>query len=262
MAMETGHHNESGVQCDPPEVIHRSSTDDGHSARQDSSRPVDLCVQDYWRFIYRNLSGRGYPSDQAKDLTQSFFTDIILRQPKLMEQATSGSNPRFRGLLLVILGRYLIRVRRGEMARKRIPPGRVTRVEIHLRLASDHTRAPAPPEDLLDYARASGILQQTLRDVEVECHKNGKSLYWRLFSERVLIPLQCGDPAPSLEELCRKHGVETVRTASNMIVTIRRTLQKALVQHLRTATGSDEEALDELREIRGIVSRVSRGSPG
>lgn len=261
MAREIGHHEESSVQCDPPEVIHRSSTDNGQSARQDSSIPVDLCVQDYWKFIYRNLSERGYPSDQAKDLTQSFFTDVFLRQPKLMEQATSGSNPRFRGLLLVILGRYLIRVRRREMARKRIPLGRVTRVEIHLRPASGPTRAPATPEDLLDYARVSGILKQTLMAVEVECHKNGKSLYWRLFSERVLIPLQCRDPAPSLEELCRKHGVENVRTASNMIVTIRRTLQKALIQYLRTATGSDEEALDELREIRRVVSRVSHGSP-
>jgi len=262
MAVEIGHHEESSVPCDLPEVIHRSSTDNGQSARQDNSRPVGLSVQDYWKFIYRNLSARGYPSDQAKDLTQSFFADIFLRQPKLMEQATSGSNPRFLGLLLVILGRYLIHVHRSERARKRISPGRVTTVEIHLRLASDHTRVPAPPEDLLDYARASGILQQTLRDVEVECHKNGKSLYWRLFSERVLIPLESRDPAPSLEELCRKHGVENVRAASNMIVTIRRTLQKALVQYLRTATGSDEEALDELREIRGIVSRVSRGSPG
>ena len=223
--------------------------------------PVDLCVQDYWRFIYRNLCERGYPGDQAKDLTQSFFTDIFLPQPKLMEQATSGSNPRFRGLLLVILGRYLIRVRRSEMARKRIPPGRVTRVEIHFRLASGPTRAPATPEDLLDCTRVSGILKQILRDVEVECHKNGKSLYWRLFSERVLIPLQCRDPAPSLEELCRKHGVENVKTASNMIVTMRRTLQKALIRHLRTATGSDEEALDELREVRRIVSRVSHESP-
>ena len=261
MAMETGHHNESGVQCDPPDVIHRSSTDDGHSARQDSSRPVDLCVQDYWRFIYKNLCERGYRGDQAKDLTQSFFADIFLRQPKLMKEAVGRTNPQFRGLLLVILGRYLIRVRRREMAMKRIPQSKLIRVEIHFRPASTHTPGPAAPDDLLDYARFSMILQQTLMDVEAECHKNGKSLYWRLFSERVLIPLQCRDPAPSLEELCRKHGVEDVRTASNMIVTIRRTLQKALVQHLRTATGSDEEALDELREVQRIVSRVSHESP-
>jgi len=223
--------------------------------------PVDLCVQDYWKLIYRDLCERGYGSNEAKDLTQSFFADIFLRQPKLMEEAVGRTNPRFRGLLLVILGRYLIRVRRREMAMKRIPQGRLIRVEIHFRPASAHTRASATPEDLLDYARVSGILQQTLRDVEVEYHKNGKSLYWRLFSERVLIPLQYGEPAPSLEELCRKHGVENVRTASNMIVTIRRTLQKALIQHLRTAAGSDEETLDELREIQGIISRVSHGSP-
>ncbi len=261
MAMEIGRYEESSVQCDPPEVIHGSPTGNGPSARQDNHRPVDLWVQDYWKFIYRILCERGYSRDQAKDLTQSFFADIFLRQPKLMEEAVGRTNPRFRGLLLVILGRYLIRIRRREMAMKRMPQSKSIRVEIHFHSASAHTRAPATPDDLLDYARVSGILQQTLRDVEVECHKNGKSLYWRLFSERVLIPLQCRDPAPSLEELCRKHGIEDVRTASNMIVTIRRTLQKALIQHLRTAAGSDEEALDELREIRRIVSRVSHGSP-
>jgi hypothetical protein len=223
--------------------------------------PVDLCVQDYWKFIYRNLCERGYGRDQAKDLTQSFFADIFLRQPKLIEEARGGTNPRFRGLLLVILGRYLIRAHRRDMAMKRMPQSRLIRVEIYLRLASAPSRVSATPGDLLDYARASGILQQALLDVEVECHRNGKSLYWRLFSERVLIPLESRDPAPSLAELCRKHGVEDIRTASNMIVTIKRNLRKALIQHLRAATGSDEEALDELREIRRIVSCVSHGSP-
>ena len=195
--------------------------------------PVELCVQDYWKFIYRNLCERGYCRDQAKDLTQSFFADIFLQQPKLIEEARAGTNPRFRGLLLVILCRYLIRVRRREMAMKRLPRNKLIRVEIRLRPASAHSRAPATPGDLLDYARVSGILKQALMEVEAECHKNGKSLYWRLFSERVLIPLESRDPAPSLEELCRKHGVENVKTASNMIVTIRRTLQKALIQRLQ-----------------------------
>jgi hypothetical protein len=260
-AMETGHQEESSVQRDSPEGIDRPATDNGRSAKHDNRRPVDLCVQDYWKFVYRNLCGRGYSGDQAKDLTQSFFADILLRQPKLMEEAVGRTNPRFRGLLLVILGRYLIRVRRRERAMKRIPQSKLIRVEIHFRSASAHTHAPATPGDLLDYARVSGILQRVLTDVEVECHKNGKSLYWRLFSERVLIPSQGRDPAPSLEELCRKHGVEDVRTASNMIVTMRRTLQKALIQRLRATTGSEEEALDELREIRRVVSRVSHGSP-
>jgi hypothetical protein len=260
-AMEIGHHEESGMHGDSPEGIDRPSTDHGRSAPQDNRRPVDLCVRDYWKFIYRYLCGRGYSRDQAKDLTQSFFADIFLRQPKLMEEAAGRTNPRFRGLLLVILGRYLIRVRRREMAMKRIPQSKLIRVEIHVRSASAHARAPATPDDLLDYARVSGILQQVLADVEVECHKNGKSLYWHLFSERVLIPLRSRDAAPSLEELCRKYGVEDVRTASNMIVTMRRAIQKALIQHLRTTTDSDEEALEELKEIRRIVSRVSHGSP-
>ncbi len=261
MAMEIGPHEGSGVQCDPPEVIHGSSADDGQSARQDNRMPVELCVQDYWKFIYRHLCERGYCRDQAKDLTQSFFADIFLRQPKLIEEARADTNPRFRGLLLVILGRYLIRVRRREMAMKRIPRNKLIRVEIHLRSASAPSRAPATPGDLLDYARVSGILKQALMEVEVECHKNGRSLYWRLFLERVLIPLESRDPAPSLAELCQMHGVEDIRTASNMIVTIRRNLQKALIRHLRAATGSDEEALDELREIRRIVACVSHGSP-
>jgi hypothetical protein len=34
-----------------------------------------------------------------------------------------------------------------------------------------------------------------------------------------------------------------------------------LIQRLRATTGSEEEALDELREIRRVVSRVSHGSP-
>lgn len=224
---------------------------------EDDRTTIDVLAREYWTFIYGKLRERGYCVDQAKDLTQGFFADVLLRQKKLWEAATRGNTLQFRRLLKLVLARYLIRLRHAQAAKKRAPHNRLMSMETRPGQPPFDDGQLAPSEDLLELAGVSDVLKQVVRDVEVEWYRSGRSLYWRLFAERVLIPIEDRNPTPSLQELCRKYGVTNPRKASNMIVTVRRSLQRALIQHLRATTGSRAAATDELREIRQILSRLS-----
>ncbi|MCU0918646.1 MAG: hypothetical protein MUC88_29425, partial [Planctomycetes bacterium] len=39
---------------------------------------IGLLLQRYWKPVYCYLRHRGYPNEQAKDLTQGFFHEVVL----------------------------------------------------------------------------------------------------------------------------------------------------------------------------------------
>ena len=62
-------------------------------------------VQRYWKPIYSFLRRKGYDNEKAKDLTQGFFTEIVL-DSNLFKNLDSGKG-KFRTLLLTALNHYL-----------------------------------------------------------------------------------------------------------------------------------------------------------
>jgi Sigma-70 region 2 len=60
------------------------------------SAVVSLC-EDYWYPLYAYLRRRGYPADQAQDLTQEFFVRVL--EGRYLDRADPGRG-RFRSFLL------------------------------------------------------------------------------------------------------------------------------------------------------------------
>ena len=56
---------------------------------------VSLC-ESYWYPLYAFLRRRGYPADQAQDLTQEFFTRVLERRYPVRADPEKG---RFRSFL-------------------------------------------------------------------------------------------------------------------------------------------------------------------
>src|SRR5436309_7184109 len=72
----------------------------GHPRRTEArSALVSLC-EGYWYPLYAYLRRRGYPADQAQDLTQEFFTRIL--EGRYLDRADRGKG-RFRSFLLTSL---------------------------------------------------------------------------------------------------------------------------------------------------------------
>src|SRR5512142_1373892 len=60
---------------------------------------VSLC-ENYWYPLYAYLRKRGYPADQAQDLTQEFFTRLV--EGRYLDRADRDKG-RFRSYLLTSL---------------------------------------------------------------------------------------------------------------------------------------------------------------
>ena len=89
---------------------------------------MDLLIQRYWKPVYCYLRRKGYPNEQAKDLTQDFFHEVVLNR-HLIERADPALGS-FRSLLLHALSQYLIDERRKEGTRKRIPKDKLVSLDI------------------------------------------------------------------------------------------------------------------------------------
>jgi RNA polymerase sigma-70 factor (ECF subfamily) len=224
---------------------------------QDRDRAlIELLLKRYWKPIYCYLRRRGHPNEQAKDLTQGFFHDVVLGHSLI--QKAEPDKGRFRSFLLMALKRYLMTARDKEAARKRIPKNKLVSLEVveeaELRRACTQLTA----EDSFNYAWVSALLEEVLEEVRVGCYQDGKTTHWHVFRERILGPIMDKTDAPSMNEICHKYGVADPAKASNMIVTVKRRFGMALREHLRASVTSDEEVDDELQEMMRFLPRIAQ----
>jgi RNA polymerase sigma-70 factor (ECF subfamily) len=201
----------------------------------------------YWKPVYCYLRHRGLGNEEAKDLTQDFFQEVVLgRELVRLADRTKG---RFRTLLLRALDRYLVSVHRKRTARKRIPPEKL------FPLADEQLRElpaqidPLSSEDAFNYAWVSGLLDRMLADVKEQCLRHGMAVHWDLFRDRVLRPIIEDRAPPSLAQLCTTYGIEEATRASNMIFAVKRRFQSALKRHLRQSVARDTDVEEEIHEL-------------
>jgi len=217
---------------------------------------IGLLLERYWKPVYCYLRRKGYDNEQAKDLTQGFFHEIVLGH-HLFETADK-SKGRFRTYLLVSLDRYLIKVRQKELAQKRILKDKLVPFHIMNETELPSVVSELAPEDSFNYAWVSTLLEQVLEQVESQCHRDGLSTHWYLFSERILEPILTAQNPLSLDKLCRNHQVENTAKASNMIITVKRRFAAILQKHLRDLVASDEQVREELEEIKRYFPNIAQ----
>jgi DNA-directed RNA polymerase specialized sigma24 family protein len=216
---------------------------------------INTLLQEYWKPVYCYIRRKGYNNEQAKDLTQGFFYEIILGK-HLIEQADQEKG-KFRTFLLRALDHYLISAKRAENAIKRHPQKPLACLEdingIALPIASKEMK----PDEAFAYVWASVLLDQVIAEVRQACSIDDKKIHWQVFHARVLKPIMEGGPVPSLRNLCRKFKIEDQAKASNMIVTVKRRFQKTLSSRVRQHVNSEEDVAQEIRELMEILSGKS-----
>lgn len=208
---------------------------------------IGLLLTKYWKPVYCYLRRKGYDNEQAKDLTQGFFQEVVLGRDLI--QKADQSKGRFRSFLLMALNRYLINVRHEETAQKRVPKDRLIPLD-----GFDLSELPSEinestPEDTFNYAWLSVLLEQVIAEVEEKCRGQGLAIHWQAFYDKVVQPIMENSDPPTLSDICDKYGIGDQRKASNMIITIRRRFQVALKRHVRNSVISSNEVSDELSDL-------------
>jgi RNA polymerase sigma-70 factor (ECF subfamily) len=222
----------------------------------DDKALIGLLLERYWKPVYCYLRRQGYNNEDAKDLTQGFFHEIVLGH-HLIETADK-SKGRFRSYLLVSLDRYLIKVRQKQQAQKRIPQDKLVTLNVINDADIPSVVSELNPEESFNYAWISTLLEEVLQQLESQCHQDGLSTHWFLFRDRILEPILTPSSPPSLDTLCSRYQVENTAKASNMVITVKRRFGAALQKRLRDLVASAEQVREELEEIKKFFPNIAQ----
>jgi DNA-directed RNA polymerase specialized sigma24 family protein len=209
-------------------------------------------TETYWKPVYCYLRSKGYDNDAAKDITQDFFTEIILGRGLI--QKADRSKGRFRTFLLVALERFIVSTLRYEGRIKRGGHVDVVHLDATDLANLDVTGSVSDPNQAFCYGWVTNLLDQVLADIKEEYCSTQRAEYWEIFRLKILAPIFEGTKAPSYKEISAKYGISDESKVANMVVTVKRRFRSVLKRHLRDLTRSDAEAEEELSEIFRILS--------
>lgn len=227
------------------------------SSNKDKSRAlIGLLMNRYWKPIYCYLRRKGCDNEQAKDLTQGFFHEVVLER-HLIENADTAKG-RFRSFLLMALDRYLVNIQQMETAQKRMPKGKLVPIDMVEPPELPGTLMSSTAEYAFCYAWVSDLLERVLQQVEARCYEDGKTIHWCIFRDRLLKPIIERSHSVSIKELCARYGIEDSSKVSNMIVTVKRRFQTILKQHLRDTVISDDYVQAEVEEILRFFPKIAQ----
>jgi len=209
----------------------------------------------YWKPVYCYLRCKGCDREDAKDLTQGFFHEVVLGRDLI--QRADRDKGRFRTFLLTALDRYATDVHRAEKAKQRMPEGGLVPLEGVDGLNVPESFHYTTPVEVFDYAWASALLDQVLAEVAEECHERSKTAYWEVFQARVLRPIMEHAESPSLGHLCEKYSIPSNAKASKMSIAVKRRFRAILRRHVRQLVESDAQVNDEIRYLMRVFFRDS-----
>jgi len=219
------------------------------AGQSDNARQKSLgyIAQHYWKPVYCYIRGRGYTTDDAKDLTQGFF------QKSLQSDFFAKADPargRFRAYLLSSLKNFIANARRDAGTKKRKPAQGF--IPVHeLATVDGPYCVPADkndPERIFNHSWTSELLMRVLHVLEAEYKAAGKQANLELFRQRIIDPALHGTEAPPLADLARQLGM-TEKESANRLLTARRAFQRLLREEIRRFANSEEEVTAEIQEL-------------
>ena len=228
-------------------TTHWSLIDDIQTGHDKDRALIKLLLQKYWKPVYCYLRRKGSNNEDAKDLTQGFFHEVVLN--RRLVQRSDQAKGRFRSFLLHALNQYVINQRAKQTATLRIPRDKLVSLESVDPSELPQDMSACEPDASYNYAWVSALLDQVLTAVKRSCREEGLQTHWELFHARIVRPILTGASAPALSEICTRLGVEDARRASNMIVTVKRRFREMLKRHIRNTVISKDQVDEELDEI-------------
>ena len=208
---------------------------------------IKLLLQRYWKPVYCYLRRKGFNNEDAKDLTQGFFHEIVLRRQ--LVQRSDQAKGRFRSFLLHALNQYIINQRAKQTATIRIPRDKLVSLETMDPSDLPEDMSACEPDASYNYAWISALLDRVLAAVKRSCSEEGLQTHWEIFHARIVEPILSGEPAPPLSEICTRLSVEDTRRASNMMITVKRRFREMLRKSIRNTVISTNQVDEELDEI-------------
>ena len=227
--------------------------------RQDKDNAlIGLLLKWYWKPVYCYLRRKGYQNEEAKDLTQGFFHEIVLS--RRMIERTDASKGRFRWFLLYTLDQFLIDQLRKESAKTRIPHNKLITLDMNNPPELPQTILERSPEDCFAYTWKSELIDRTVTEVQLECEKNDLQTHWNIFRDKVLLPTLQNKPSEPMKTFAAQYGIESESRAFNMLLTVKRRFKAALRRNLANTVLAEEDIDKEWKDLLSVSDKNEQKS--
>jgi DNA-directed RNA polymerase specialized sigma24 family protein len=231
---------------------------EGIKQHQDKDQAlISLLLERYWKPVYCYLRHKGYQNEEAKDLTQGFFHEIVLSRH--MVERSDSSKGRFRSFILYTLDKFLIDQRRKGSARTRIPQDKLVPLDISEPPNLPQMINESSPEDCFSYAWKSDLIDRTVAEVQAECEKQGLQTHWYIFRDKVLLPTLKSEESQPMKVIGARYGIDSESRAFNMLLTVKRHFKAALRRNVANTVLNegdvDEEGRDLLKYFDGSAQK-------
>jgi RNA polymerase sigma factor (sigma-70 family) len=196
---------------------------------------LDRIIAVYWKPVYWFIRLKfGKDNEDAKDLTQGFFTSALQRD--FFERFDPGK-ASFRTYLRMAVERFAATEHEAATRQKR---GGAVQFEP----LDEHEVAGESPEAAFEREWRRQLFALALDDVRARCEREGKLAQWRVFAA---YDLADGDH-PSYAALAAEHGVPET-SVTNYLAWARRALRAAVTERLRGVTAGEGDLREEARRL-------------
>jgi len=189
----------------------------------------------YWFPVYAFLRRRGVDSENARDLTQEFFAQLI---EKNWLSGVERRDARFSTLLLTMLQRFQISQYRLATSEKRggkAIPVDLAQAEQWIQLESHNHETP---ERVFERRIALAVLDAALLRLRDECRETGRSRFYETLSPFLSRPPQTGEYARAGTSLGineKAVAVAVLRLRSSFRDMVREEVAAGLIDPLQVA---------------------------
>lgn len=197
----------------------------------------------YWYPLYAYIRRQGRSAQDAEDLTQAFFYQVL---KKNYLGAVDRKKGKFRSFLLASLNHFLSNERAFRNAEKRGGGKVLFSLDEHLadeRFQSEPS-TNATPEKMYELQWADTVLTEARQRLQGECEMSGKGELYQALKDYIMEDAASGDYLPVAERLNMTPGAVAVA-----VHRLRQRLGKILKEEVTQTVASPEETEAELRHL-------------
>jgi DNA-directed RNA polymerase specialized sigma24 family protein len=209
------------------------------SSQHDNAAALDALCRMYWRPVLAYVGAQGWTAEDAKDLTQEYFSKLLSDGTL---RAVAPEKGKLRTLLLVILQRFLVNARKHDNAQKR--GGGWARIEGDT-AGGDALALPsagAAPDRVFDQSWALTLLDSVVERLHAEYSRAGKDDVFDVL--RPVLTVESCDLRAAAQSLRMTEGA--VRVAAHRL---RRRCRDLFTEEIARTVGDDSLVEDEMRAL-------------
>jgi RNA polymerase sigma factor (sigma-70 family) len=227
-------------------VILAASSPDPQARKQ----ALDALITVYWKPIYTYIRRtRGMDNEEAKDLTQAFFTRAL---EKGFFQRYDPAKARFRTYLRMCVDGFLANERKSAGCRKRGGDRKFLSLDFESaegQCCGQRISQPMDPDLLLHREWVRSVFSLAVDELRRQCVASNRSVHLALFQR---YDLEGPDRAhqPTYAQLAEEFSL-TVSQVTNYLAWARQGFRKLVLDRIRATTGSDEEFRMEAQRLLG-----------